>query len=180
MKEMKSRCRPAGLLAAVAALAALAAAPSGALAQTLPPGVHLGMTADELQAAGLDLQRVRRPERMPGGALGVWSQAGQVGDDDMSFDVTYFMRGPVLDRVELVMTSAREGVAASYERVVGVLRGQFGAELRSRSPAGTAVDETASWAAEGEDVAVYMTGAKDAAKVRVIYKRRTVKDASTL
>ena len=61
-----SLSNPVRALAAVAFLLAAQAVP----AQALPPGVRLGMSADELQAALPGAERVPRPQRLAGGLAG--------------------------------------------------------------------------------------------------------------
>ena len=175
---MKETPRPALRAIMAFALALLFVGP--ALAQALPPAIHVGMSSDELQAAGLDLRRVSRPERMANGARGLWQQTAQPGDDGLVFDITYFVRGASVDRIDLQLAAAPDGPMAAYERIVATLRTQLGSELRSKESVGNSLSETASWAAKDQDVAAYLSGARDAEKVRIVYKRRELKDASTL
>jgi len=90
-------------LRALAASAIFFAA--GALhAQALPPGVRLGMTADELQAALPAAERVHRPQRLTGGLLGSW-RATPVEMAGLVFEPTFFFAASELRRVEYVATA---------------------------------------------------------------------------
>jgi hypothetical protein len=166
------------LLAACCGMA-FCLASAGVSAQSLPPGVHVGMTVAELQAAGFDLQRVKRPERMATGARGLWQQAVP-GDGGTAFELTYFIRGTIVDRVDVALTESPETPAAAFERMVGTLRATYGAELRSRQSAGSDINETASWNTDDVDIAAYLVGHAGAEKIHIVYRRRELKDGSTL
>lgn len=177
-KAQRGRTWPLNV-AMVLASVAMALPAIHARAQQLPPTVKPGMSLAELQATGIDLQRVQRPERMPNGTRGLW-QSLQSGDDGLSFEATYFLRGTTVDRIDLVLVSAPDGNAAAFERIVGKLRGQFGPELRSQQSSGAATDETASWSDDDQNIAAYSRGERGAEKIRVVYKRREVRNGDTL
>lgn len=169
-----------GFAALAGAFLMLAAAAIPAQAQALLADVHLGMAVQELQAAHPALKRVARPERMANGARGLWRETGVAFDAGLVFDCTYFVRGAEVDRIDLALTGGTEGPAAAFERIVSLLRERHGGELRAHGSTGSMLDETASWADGDEDVAVYLTGAPDAAHIHVVYKQRELKDGSTL
>lgn len=148
-------------------------------AQSLPPGVKPGMSAAELQSSGLALHRVPRPERMGNGARGLWQQS-LPGPDGLIFEVTYFVRGSVVDRIDLSLLAAPDGTGSAFERIVGELRAALGAELRSQQSSGNAISETASWVGEDQNVVAYRIGPIGAEKIRVVYKRRESRNADAL
>lgn len=164
------------LLRAFAALAALCAA--GALhAQTLPPGVRLGMTSEELQAAVPALEHVQRPQRLSGGLLGSWrgapsSMAGLV------FEPTFFFADAQLRRVEYLASAqaAPDGGAAAFAQLVQWGRGAFGSELASNDP-GSAY---AAWVSNDTDVYLQRVSDPRRASVRLVYKARQLRDGSEL
>lgn len=158
----------------------LAAAAIPARAQVLPADVHLGMAVQELQASHPALQHVARPERMANGARGLWRETGVPFDAGLVFDCTYFVRGSEVDRIDLALISGTQEPAAAFERIVSQLRERHGGELRSHGSTGSMLDETASWADGDEDVAVYLMGAPNAARIHVVYKQRELKDGATL
>ena len=166
---------PSTLLRALAASAIFA---TGALhAQALPPGVRLGMTADELQAALPAAQRVQRPQRLTGGLLGSWRSA-PVEMVGLSFEPTFFFAASELRRVEFVATAQAvpDSGAAAFGQLVQWGRGVFGNELASRDP-GSAY---AAWTSGDADVYVQQVGDPRRASVRLVYKVRQLRDGSEL
>jgi hypothetical protein len=167
------------LLRALAAGAALLAA--GALhAQALPPGVRLGMSADELQAALPAAQRVARPQRLSGGLVGNW-HAAPVEMAGLLFEPTFFFAASELRRVEYVATAqalqaAPDSGASAFAALVQWGRGAFGAELASRDP-GSAY---AAWVSNDTDVYVQQVSDPRHASVRLVYKARQLRDGSEL
>ncbi|RRH85063.1 hypothetical protein EH244_23470 [Variovorax beijingensis] len=161
---------------AFAAGAAVFAA--GALhAQALPPGVRLGMTPGELQAAMPALERVQRPQRLAGGLIGSW-QAAPVWMAGLVFEPIFFFADSQLRRVEFLASAQAlpDGGAAAFAELLRWGRGAFGGELASNDP-GTAY---AAWTSEAADV--YLQHVRDArrASVRLVYKARQVRDGSEL
>ena len=164
------------LLRALAASALFLAA--GALhAQALPPGVRLGMTPDELQAALPAAERVQRPQRLGGGLLGSW-RGEPVQMAGLLFEPTFFFAASELRRVEYV--AAAQGTpdsgAAAFAALVQWGRGAFGNELASRDP-GSAY---AAWVSNDTDVYVQQVSDPRRASVRLVYKARQLRDGSEL
>ncbi|MDH6166526.1 hypothetical protein M2282_001673 [Variovorax boronicumulans] len=163
-------------LRALAAGAILFAA--GALhAQALPPGVRLGMTADELQAALPAAERVHRPQRLAGGLLGSW-RAAPVEMAGLVFEPTFFFAASELRRVEYVATAQAvpDNGASAFGQIVQWGRGVFGDELASRDP-GSAY---AAWTNGDTDVYVQQVSDPRRASVRLVYKARQLRDGSEL
>jgi hypothetical protein len=161
---------------ALAASALLFAA--GALhAQALPPGVRLGMTADELHAALPAAERVQRPQRMTGGLLGSW-RAAPVQMAGLLFEPTFYFAASQLQRVEYVATAQGEADngAAAFSALVQWGRAAFGNELASRDP-GSAY---AAWVSNDTDVYVQQVSDPRRASVRLVYKARQLRDGSEL
>lgn len=161
---------------ALAASALLFAA--GALhAQALPPGVRLGMTADELHAALPAAERVQRPQRMTGGLLGSW-RAAPVQMAGLLFEPTFYFAASELRRVEYVATAQGEADngAAAFSALVQWGRAAFGNELASRDP-GSAY---AAWVSNDTDVYVQQVSDPRRASVRLVYKARQLRDGSEL
>ncbi|MGJ7529597.1 hypothetical protein [Variovorax sp. GB1P17] len=164
------------LLRALAASVAFLAA--GALhAQALPPGVRLGMTADELRAALPAAERVQRPQRLSGGLLGSW-RAAPVTMAGLVFEPTFFFAASELRRVEYVATAQAlpDSGAATFAALVQWGRGVFGNELASRDP-GSAY---AAWVSNDTDVYVQQVSDPRHASVRLVYKARQLRDGSEL
>jgi len=157
--------------------AALLAA--GALhAQTLPPGVRLGMSAEELQAALPAAERVQRPQRLGGGLVGSW-RAAPVEMAGLLFEPTFFFAASELRRVEYVASaqSTPDAGAAAFAALVQWGRGAFGNELSSRDP-GSAY---AAWVSNDTDIYVQQqSGDPRRASVRLVYKARQLRDGSEL
>jgi hypothetical protein len=151
---------------------------TGALhAQALPPGVRLGMTADELQSALPAAERVQRPQRLTGGLLGSWRGA-PVEMAGLMFEPTFFFAASELRRVEYVATAqaAPDGGASAFGQLVQWGRGVFGNELASRDP-GSAY---AAWTSGDTDVYVQQVSDPRRASVRLVYKARQLRDGSEL
>jgi len=164
------------LLRALAASATLLAA--GALhAQALPPGVRLGMSAEELQAVLPAAERVQRPQRLSGGLAGNWRGA-PVEVAGLLFEPTFFFAASELRRVEYVAAAQAtpDGGAAAFAALVQWGRGVFGNELASRDP-GSAY---AAWASSDTDVYVQLVSDPRRASVRLVYKARQLRDGSEL
>jgi len=165
--------------AAFGAFAALIGAVSSMSlhAQELPPGVRLGMTVEELQAALPAAERVQRPQRLAGGLAGTWRAPPSVMAG-LAFEPTFYFAGTVLRRVEWVALAQAESDrgAAAFAELVGWGRERFGAEMASRDP-GSAY---ASWVAGEADVYAQHVDDPRRASVRLVYKTRQLKDAGEL
>jgi hypothetical protein len=168
---------PLIFLRALAASAILAVAAGALHAQALPPGVRLGMSAEELQAALPAAERVQRPQRLTGGLVGSW-RAAPVEMAGLVFEPTFFFAASELRRVEFValaQTTPDSG-AAAFGQLVQWGRGVFGTELASRDP-GSAY---AAWTSGDTDVYVQQVSDPRRASVRLVYKARQLKDGSEL
>ncbi|MDN6883562.1 hypothetical protein QMO14_08140 [Variovorax sp. CAN2819] len=176
MTDVRLLSAPLILLRALAASAILLA--SGALhAQALPPGVRLGMSAEELQAALPAAERVHRPQRLGGGLVGSW-RAAPVEMAGLLFEPTFFFAASELRRVEYAASaqSAPDAGAAAFASLVQWGRGVFGNELASRDP-GSAY---AAWVSGDTDVYVQQLSDPRRASVRLVYKARQLRDGSEL
>lgn len=156
---------------------ALVLAAQGTAAQALPPGVRLGMSADELHGALPGVERVQRPQRLAGGLAGSWrgAPASWAG---LSFEPVFFFAGGQLRRVEWVAATSSEADlgAAAFAEIVAWGRQSFGPELASNDP-GSAY---AAWNQGDCDVYAQRISDPRHASVRLVYKARLLKDASEL
>jgi hypothetical protein len=147
-------------------------------AQALPPGVRLGMTSEELQAAApAGLARVPRPQRLAGGLAGSWRAAPAIVAG-LSFEPIFFFAEGTLRRMEwlaAVDTQPDLG-AAAFAGIVAWGRNAFGPELASNDP-GSAY---AAWVQGDADIYAQRTTDARHAAVRVVYKVRQLKDGSEL
>ena len=160
------------------ALAGAALLISGAVsAQSLPPGVQLGMSPAELQAALPDAQRVARPQRLAGGLAGTFRGAS-TAIAGLDFEPTFYFAGPQLRRVEWAAAADAqpERGAAAFDELVAWGRGRFGNELASRDPG----NRYAAWIAGDTDVYAQLVESGRGASVRLVYKARQLRDASEL
>ena len=160
------------------ALAGAALLISGAVsAQSLPPGVQLGMSPAELQAALPDAQRVARPQRLAGGLAGTFRGA-PTAIAGLDFEPTFYFAGAQLRRVEWAAAADAqpERGAAAFDELVAWGRGRFGNELASRDPG----NRYAGWIAGDTDVYAQLVESGRGASVRLVYKTRQLKDASEL
>ena len=160
------------------ALAGAALLISGAVsAQSLPPGVQLGMSPAELQAALPDAQRVARPQRLAGGLAGTFRGA-PTAIAGLDFEPTFYFAGAQLRRVEWAAAADAqpERGAAAFDELVAWGRGRFGNELASRDPG----NRYAAWIAGDTDVYAQLVESGRGASVRLVYKSRQLKDASEL
>ncbi|WP_298702071.1 hypothetical protein [uncultured Variovorax sp.] len=147
-------------------------------AQALPPGVRLGMSAGELQAALPTAERVQRPQRLSGGLVGNW-RAAPVEMAGLMFEPTFFFAASELRRVEYVASAQAtpDGGTAAFAALVQWGRGAFGTELSSRDP-GSAY---AAWVSDDTDIYVQQqSGDPRRASVRLVYKMRQLRDGSEL
>jgi len=161
----------AALAAAVLAVSATASA------QSLPAGVHLGMTPDELRAAVPEAQRVARPSRFAGGSTGSWGGASTTFAG-LDFSPAFFFAGRRLQRVEWTsdVGDVPERAAAAFAELLTWGRAQFGAEIASHDPGSV----SASWSTADTDIYLQHVDRTGHAAVRLVYKIRRLKDASTL
>lgn len=146
-------------------------------AQALPPGVRLGMSADELRAALPSAERVARPQRLAGGLLGSWHGAPQALAG-LVFEPTFFFADAQLRRVEYAASAQGlpDGGGAAFAELLQWGRGAFGAELAANDP-GSAY---AAWSSGEMDVYVQRVGDPRRASVRLVYKQRQLRDGSEL
>jgi len=163
---------------ALVALILLMGAATASHAQALPPGVRLGMTADELQAAALPgLARVARPQRLAGGLAGSWRAAPAIVAG-LPFEPVFFFAEGTLRRMEwFAAVDAQPDLgAAAFADIVAWGRNAFGPELASNDP-GSAY---AAWVQGDTDIYAQRTTDAHHAAVRLVYKVRQVKDGSEL
>lgn len=168
-----SRWFSSSLWVGAAALLLCAATP----AQSLPPGVQLGMSAGALQAALPDLQRVARPQRPAGGLAGSW-RGTPTAIAGLSFEPVFYFAGAALRRVEWVAAADNEADhgAAAFEALRVWGRERFGAEMVTHDPG----SRYAAWVDGDTDIyAQHVDGARGAT-VRLVYKSRQTKDAGEL
>jgi len=160
------------LLAALLGLAA-----GVAQAQALPPGVRLGMTAPELQAALPGLERVQRPQRLAGGLAGLWRGA-PAPIAGLLFEPVFYLADGQLRRMEWVAAAqvAPDSGAAAFAELVAWGRSRFGPELASSDP-GSAY---AAWTQDDIDVYAQHVHHARSASVRLVYKARQLRDAKEL
>lgn len=160
------------------ALGAAALFTTGAAsAQSLPPGVQLGMSPAELQAVLPDAQRVARPQRLAGGLAGTF-RGGHAAIAGLDFEPTFYFAGAELRRVEwMAVTDAQpDHGAAAFDELLAWGRNRFGNELSSRDPG----NRYAAWVAGDTDVYAQLVEGGRGASVRLVYKARQLKDASEL
>ncbi|MBO9650968.1 MAG: hypothetical protein J7605_20875 [Variovorax sp.] len=146
-------------------------------AQALPPGVHMGMTAQELQATLPSAEPVSRPQRLAGGLLGSWrGEPAPIGG--LMFKPTYYFAGGQLRRVEYDASAQGQpdGGEAAFSALLKWGRDNFGTELAALDPGSTYV----SWSSGDLDVILQRTGDVHRASLRLIYKQRQLRDASEL
>lgn len=144
---------------------------SGANASTdTSPADWLGATEQALSSAPLDLERVRQPQRLATGARGLWrvDAAEWAG---LSFRQTFYLAQGRVQRVELVwqpQAAAPLQAEQAFQTVMATLQATYGPPLMAGG--------TASWGVTNTDVAVY----QQQGAVRVVFKVRELRDASTL
>ncbi|MDM0114110.1 hypothetical protein QTI66_18295 [Variovorax sp. J22R133] len=146
-------------------------------AQSLPEGVHMGMTVDELRAAVPSAERVPRPQRLSGGLAGTWRGAPAVVGG-LPLAPTFYFAGARLQRVEFSASATSEPDlgAQAFNEIVSWGRGSFGQELASTDGA----SQYAAWSQGGVDVYAQRMGDPRHAAVRIVYAARERKDDSTL
>ena len=159
------------LVAGVVAAATVATVSTAARAATeANPATWLGATEQSLSSAALNLERVRQPERLATGARGVWRLDGAEWAG-LVFRETFYLAQGRVQRVALVwqpQASALVPPEQAFQRVVSTLQDTYGAPLMAGG--------TAFWAVADTDVAVY----QQPGVVRVVFKVRELRDASTL
>lgn len=167
-----------GRSAALTALAAFVTmagmgCPLGALAQDLPAGVSLGMTVPQLQQAVAGLTPVPRPARLAGGLVGSWAgPALQLAGVDLT--PTFFMAQGQLRRVDYL--AADRHSATAFDALLAWARTAWGQELASQAPEGA----YASWTQGELDAYLQQTSATGRPQVRLVIKRRALKEAGEL
>jgi hypothetical protein len=146
-------------------------------AQALPPGVHLGMSADELRAALPGLEHVQRPLRMSGGLAGNWRAAPSV-IAGLPFEPVFYFAGDELRRVEwsAAVDQTPDLGAAAFGEILAWGRSSLGPELASNDP-GSAY---AAWVQGDTDIYAQRNSDPRHASVRLVYKMRVLQDGSEL
>ena len=159
----------------VGAFVAMASAATHA--QALPPGVQLGMTAQELQVALPAAEPVSRPQRLSGGLLGSW-RGEPAPIAGLMFKPTFYFADGQLRRVEYDASaqSLPDGGEAAFSALLQWGRGAFGNELAALDPGSTSV----AWSSGELNVILQRTGDAHRANLRLIYKQRQLRDASEL
>ena len=168
MSAFRSAC--ASRVAAFACAALLAGA---AQAQALPGGGVLGMSQGQLQQAVPALRHVAHPARLAGGIVGRWAGPA-VRLAGVELEPTYFFADDQLQRVEYLALPA-DGRQA-FEALLAWGRTAWGAELSSQGPEGS----YANWSADDTDIYLQQSASPRGAQVRLVVKRRVLKDASEL
>ncbi|MDB5856777.1 MAG: hypothetical protein JWQ76_466 [Ramlibacter sp.] len=162
-----------GLRPAVLATACIGLLSAAAHAQTLPGGVQLGMTLQQLQQAVPALTPVAHPAHLAGGLVGRWSgPAIQLAG--VALTPTFFFADAHLQRVEYLASSG-DG-AAAFDSLLAWGRAAWGPELASQNPEGA----YATWASGEVDAYLQQASAAQGPRVRLVIKRRLVKDGSDL
>lgn len=134
------------------------------------PATWLGATEQALSSAPLDLERVRQPQRLATGARGLW-RVDSAEWSGLAFRQTFYLAQGRVQRIELVwqpQAAAPLPPEQAFERVRATLQATYGTALVAGG--------TASWAVMDTDVALYQQ--QDV--VRVVFKVRELRDASTL
>lgn len=151
----------------------IALLPAAALGQILPGGVELGMTAQQLHEAVPALVPVAHTPHMAGGLTGNW-RGPAVEVEGVTLDPTFFFADAQLRRVEYVASSNVSAVA--FNSLLAWGRAAWGTELASQEPEGS----YATWASGDVDVYLQQTSTPQHMQVRLVIKRRVLKDASEL
>ncbi len=168
---------PLRRLPTVLAIAAACLACATVHAQALPPGVQIGMSADALQAALPTVERVARPQRLPGGLAGSWRLAPTMLAG-LPFEATFYFAGSTLRRVEYVAAAQIEPDrgAGAFAQLLEWGRAAFGPEVGARDPG----NAYASWVSGDTDVYAQHVDEPRRASVRLVYKARQLKDGGEL
>lgn len=167
-------CLPRAGTASGLVLALLLAAGS-VQAQALPAGVRFGMTLEQLQQATGPLERLPGARRTAAGVGGSWRGPATLLAG-LPFEQTFVFARGHLARIEY-FTSAQalaDGGVAAFEQLVADGRQAYGAENRTRDPAG----EYATWSLPGQDVYVQRTVGP--AGIRMVLAERQQRDDSAL
>ena len=155
------------------ALAAVSLCAALAHAQALPGGATLGMSAGQLQQAVPALRAVPHPARLAGGLVGRWA-GPPVRLAGVELAPTFFFADDQLQRVEYVATPG--DVERGFEALLAWGRAAWGAELSSQGPEGN----YANWTAADTDVYLQQAASARGVQLRLVVKRRILKDASEL
>jgi len=116
---------------------------------------------------------VARPARLAGGLVGSWS-GPEIDIEGLALTPTFFFAETQLRRVEYVAVSGAS--AGAYDVLLAWGRSQWGPELASQSPEGN----YAAWTDGDMDAYLQQTGTPQHAQVRLVIKRRVMKDGSEL
>lgn len=142
-------------------------------AVTLPDGVFLGMTAQDVQQAVPGARPVLRPTHMAGGLIGSLSgPATRIAG--VPLVPTYFFLGAQLRRVEYNMVPAAS--PDGFQALLAWGRVEWGSELLSDAPEGS----YATWFDRYTDAYLQRTNSLSHPAVRLVIKVRVLKDASEL
>lgn len=167
---------PAKIFLSMSCLAICLVAPA-VHSQSLPSGVHFGMTVDELQAVQPAVQRVKRPQHLAGGLSGSW-RGEPVVVAGLPFDLTFFFADTKLRRVEFLASVQPQTAssAAAFRAIVNWGRGVFGPESGSTDPSG----KYAAWVTGDVDVYAQSAFSPLRENVRLVYKEQDHRDDRNL
>jgi hypothetical protein len=131
------------------------------------------MSLQQLQQAVPALKPVAHPAHLAGGLVGRWSGPA-IELAGAALTPTFFFAEAQLRRVEYL--AAAEDGAAAFDPLLAWGRAAWGPELASRNPEGA----YATWANGEVDAYLQQAIAPQGPRVRLVIKRRLVKDGSDL
>ncbi len=171
--QMKAALSAIRIACATWLAATFLVAPATLHAQDLPAGVALGMTVQQLKQAVAGLAPVPRPARLAGGLVGSWvGPPLQLAGVDLT--PTYFFAQGQLRRVDYLAADRQS--ATAFDALLAWARAAWGQELASQAPEGA----YASWTQGELDAYLQQTSVAGRPQVRLVIKRRVLKDAGEL
>lgn len=130
------------------------------------------MNVQQLRKAVPALKALRRPVRLAGGLVARWSgPAAAIAG--VTLVPTYFFAGGELRRVEYLATNAG---ASAFAALLHWGRASWGVELATQDPGAA----SASWSTDDMDIYLQHASGAQVPRLRLVVKRRALKDASEL
>ena len=134
---------------------------------------HVRPYPEKLVAFGLGFHDVIEALEKNNASIG----AGHIENNGEAYIVRSDGRIGDASEIGNIVVANRKGTPVYLKDIADI---GFGKELRTHASTASALQESASWVNGDQDVAVYLMGPPDAARVHVIYRQRELKDGSTL
>lgn len=128
------------------------------------------------------LERVAKPLIGPGNTRGRWIRRdAYLGQE--TFDTTFYLKNGLVQRIELNSTASDTHCRSRtpWSRAIAALEAWHGQDaVQGQFETGDSVQQSAHWSAGDVDISVYLSITAEACSTKIAFKKRELKDASSL